>query len=111
MLSRLLLNLYNTEESASTHLNSWGDERFEMETQLFQSWKLSITKGVIFSERYVGSKDDNIKVWNVITTCGPHRASWRVNVEDYALFMPKFDIIAFQNEILEMVDRDRAVTN
>ena len=32
-------------------------------------------------------------------------------MEDYALFMPKFDIIAFQNEILEMVDRDRAVTN
>ena len=25
--------------------------------------------------------------------------------------MPKFDIIAFQNEILEMVDGDRAVTN
>jgi hypothetical protein len=29
-------------------------------------------------------------------------------VEDFALFLPKFDIIAFQKKILELVDRQRS---
>jgi len=110
-LYRLLLNMYKSEESASTHLNSWGDERFEMEHNFLEVKKSSITKRRIFGERYVGSKYDTIKVWHVTMECGQHHKLWRVNVEDYALFLPKFDFIAFQKKILEMVDRDRAVTN
>ena len=84
-----------------------------MEHNFLEVKKSSITKRRIFGERYVGSKYDRIKVWHVTMECGQHHHKlWRVNVEDYALFLPKiwFHCIP-ETKILEMVDGDRAVTN